>query len=74
MSGDPTAEAGIDVGQQWRERFSGDRFKVLATYRDNPRNPSFLIGFQPPASGWASRGKRTVTLGYFNAYCDRVDD
>lgn len=71
-SSDPTADAGIDIGQRWREHDRGDHFTVLRTYRDNPTNPSFLIEFEPPAPGWHSRGRRTVTLGYFTAYCERA--
>jgi len=71
---DATAAGGIDIGQTWRERVAGDRFKVLATYRDHPTNPSFLVEYEPPAPGWHSRGKRTVTLGFFRAYCEKVAD
>jgi hypothetical protein len=74
MSADPTADAGIDIRQRWRETRSDDHFTVLRTYRDNPINPSFLIEFEAPREESASRGKTTVTLRYFEAYCERADE
>lgn len=68
-SGDPTAEAGIDIGQHWREPHTGDTFTVARTFRDHPVNPSFLIEYDAPAQ---SRGKRIVTLTYFAARCERA--
>lgn len=71
---DPTAEAGIDVGQRWRDRHGGDHFTIERTYRDNPINPTFLIRYEPPAPGWHSRGWNTVTLGFITAYCERAEE
>lgn len=68
MYPDPTADAGIDIGQRWYDSITDEHFIVKRTYRDNPINPTFLVHFYP-----ASRqGIRTLTLAYIDAYCERT--
>ncbi|HXQ39147.1 MAG TPA: hypothetical protein VN843_34425 [Anaerolineales bacterium] len=42
---DPTADAGIDIGQTWFDPIIAETFVILRTYRDHPTNPTFLIEY-----------------------------
>jgi hypothetical protein len=60
--------ADVEAGQRWRDRHTGEHFKVLRRYRDNRLNPTYRIEYEQRGHGRAG-----VTFDFFRAYCERAE-